>query len=287
MKANEYFKENLLALKNSQAKHEARAKWEDGTTASKTSIYQVFEKYGRNELPIHTYRDTAIKSAIQEMLWIYKDQTSCLNKAHERGIDWWDNFDVGDNTIGKAYGYVVNKNNLINNILSDMVENPFSQRHMINLWDKECNDYQIKVGGLVPCAFLSEFNIIDNKKSFDINDHLQIRSSDYITAGAINRIQYYCLGLMICGHLTYVTGLEHNLNDFSVFTMDLHIYDRHEFAIDELLNAKELITTSDFKGSYQINLKGIKNFYDYDIEDFEIQKPKGLYKLSKKLEIAV
>ena len=89
MKANEYFKNNLLELKSSSSKHKARAKWEDGTEAIKTSIYQVFEKYSRNELPIHTYRETAIKSAIQEMLWIYKDQTSCLEKAHDRGITWW------------------------------------------------------------------------------------------------------------------------------------------------------------------------------------------------------
>lgn len=281
MKANEYFRNNLLELKSSSSKHNARAKWEDGTEATKTSIYQVFEKYQRNELPIHTYRETAIKSAIQEMLWIYKDQTSSLEKAHERGITWWDSFDVGNETIGKAYGYVVDKQESLYIMLDNMVFNPFSQRHVLSLWDNESNEHQDSVKGLVPCAFLTQYSIIKQGSKRLVNMHLQIRSSDYITAGAINRIQYYCLGLMICGHLTYATGLEHILNDFSVFTMDLHVYDRHEFAIDELLNNEPL------KEEWSIKLKGVKNFYDYDIEDFEIVKPNGLYKLSKKLELAV
>lgn len=282
MKANEYFKNNLLELKSSESKHKARAKWEDGIEATKTSIYQVFEKYPINELPIHTYRETAIKSAIQEMLWIYKDQTSCLNKARERGINWWDSFEIKNkNNIGKAYGDTIVRYGLLHSLLSDMKNKPFSQRHILSLWQDDDLMYQDTFKGLVPCAFLTQYTIIKQGSKRLVNMHLQIRSSDYITAGAINRIQYYCLGLMICGHLTYVTGLEHILNDFSVFTMDLHVYDRHEFAINELLNNEPL------NESYKIALKGIRNFYDYDIEDFEILKPKGLYKLSKKLELAV
>lgn len=286
MKANKYFRENLSQLLSSESKHKARAKWEDGTEAKKTSIYQVFEKYSRNELPIHTYRDTAIKSAIQEMLWIYKDQTSCLNKAHERGIYWWDSFNIMPKeslkpNIGNAYGSVINKYKLVDGLLLNMKEKPFSQRHVISLWQEDCNYAQDYLGGLVPCAFLTQYTIVKQGNKRLVNMHLQIRSSDYITAGAINRIQYYCLGLMICGHLTYTTGLEHILNDFSVFTMDLHVYDRHEFAIKELLDNEPL------KDEWSVKIKGIKNFYDYDIEDFEIVKPKGLYKLSKKLELAV
>lgn len=282
MKANEYFKNNLLQLLSSESKHKARAKWEDGTEATKTSIYQVFEKYSKDELPIHTYRDAAIKSAIQEMLWIYKDQTSCLNKAHERGVTWWDSFEVKNkNNIGKAYGDTVLRYDLLNGLLINMKNKPFSQRHILSLWQDDDLQYQDIFKGLVPCAFLTQYTIIKQGSKRLVNMHLQIRSSDYITAGAINRIQYYCLGLMICGHLTYVTGLEHILNDFSVFTMDLHVYDRHKFAIDELLNNEPL------KEEWSIKLKGIKKFYDYDIEDFEIVKPNGLYKLSKKLELAV
>lgn len=281
MTANQYFKENLLALRSSENRHMARAKWSDGEDAYKTSIYQVFEKYSANELPIHTYRETAIKSAIQEMLWIYKDQSSCLDKAHKRGITWWDDFKVRGNTIGCAYGEVVSRYNLIDNLLSRMIIDPYSQRHILSLWDESSNNEQYRCGGLVPCAFLSQFNIIDRKEKRLINQHLQLRSSDYITAGAINRIQYYCLGLMVCGHLTKNTRIPHIMNDFSVLTLDMHIYDRHEFAFDELLS------NGPIEEAWQIKLNSVKDFYDYELDDFEIIKPKGLYELSKKLELAV
>lgn len=282
MRANKYFKENLLELQKSKSKHPARAKWEDGTQAYKTSIYQVFEKYEKGELPMHTYRETAIKSAIQEILWIYKDQTSDLTKAHDRGISWWDSFEVKDNnTIGKAYGDTISRYNLLDGLLKNMQLKPFSQRHILSMWQEDDLQYQDIFKGLVPCAFMTQYTIIEQDDKRLINMHLQIRSSDYITAGAINRIQYYALGLMICGHLTHSTGIVHELNDFSVFTMDMHVYDRHEFAIEELLNN---IPTEQ---GYKISLRGVKNFYDYDIEDFEVLRPKGLYKLSKKLELAV
>ena len=260
MKANEYFKQNLIQLRQGIT-HPARAKWEDGTVANKTSIYQVFEKYDKDELPIHTYRETAIKSAIQEMLWIYKDQSVLLQTAHLRGINWWDSFNIGNpiKHIGYCYGKTVADYELIDNLLKEMEVNPFSQRHILSLWQDEYNKLQFSKGGLVPCAFLTQYTILQLDSKRLVNMHLQIRSSEYVTAGAINRIQYYCLGLMICGHLTHVTGILHELNEFSVFTMDLHIYDRHEFAIDVL------VANPPVKEPYKINLNGIKNFYDYDI----------------------
>ena len=46
-----------------------------------------------------TRLETAIKKGIQEILWIYQKQSNSLKLAHEMGIDWWDNWDVGDGTI--------------------------------------------------------------------------------------------------------------------------------------------------------------------------------------------
>lgn len=278
MKANEYFKQNLEALKLGST-HQARAKYKDGTPATKTSIYNVFEQYGVNELPVHGYRNTAVKLAIQEMLWIYKDQTSSLEAAHKRGIYWWDDFEVFSNRIGEAYGWVVWKHELIDNLLNNLVKSPFSNRHIMSLWDSPCNKFQEQKGGLVPCAHTTTYNVVQLDGKRLLNMQLTIRSSDYITAGAINRVQYYALGLQICGHLEHVTGIKHDLQ-FCVLTNDLHIYDRHLFAIDELLQIEPC------KEPLGLELKGIKNFYDYDIEDYVITRGKT-HKLSKELEIAV
>lgn len=280
--ANLIFHNNLRDLKYNGSKKIARAKYNDGTQAYKYSIDQVFEIYRKGELPIHTYRETAIKSAIQEILWIYKDQSNRLEDAHKRGIKWWDDFNVGDNTIGNAYGAVIDEYELMYQLLDQMALNPFSNRHILSLWNEPNNEQQIvKNHGLLPCAFMTQYTIHQVGEIRNVNMHLQIRSSDYIMAGAINRIQYYALGLMICGHLTKKTGIVHELNNFSVFTMDMHIYDRHLFALDELLDTNPTIEP------YKLELKSIKDFYEYDIEDFRITKPQGIHKLSKSLDLAV
>lgn len=280
-KANIYFRENLLALKSNSFSHPARAKWEDGELANKDSIYQRFELYERGEQPIHSFRECAIKSAIQEIFWIYQDQSKRLEDAHKRGITWWDKFDIGDGTIGFAYGWLVDRFKLIDDCLAGMIKNPFSNRHKIELSDPNSDKIQQSLGGLIACAWLNQFAIIQSGEDRLINQTLNIRSSDYITAGAINRIQYYALGLMIRGHLNHHTKIKHHLNNFGVLTNDLHIYDRHRFAIDELLAQGENIE------NYSIDLPVDKDFYDYTIDDFVITRPKSIYKLSKPLELAV
>ena len=86
-KANQLFIQNLKELKYNGNFVKVRPKYKDGEQAECISIKQVFEKYDvRTESVIHNYRPTAIKLAIQEMFWIYQDQTSSLEKAHERGI---------------------------------------------------------------------------------------------------------------------------------------------------------------------------------------------------------
>jgi thymidylate synthase len=61
----------------------------------------------KGEFPITTLRNTAIKTGINEILWIYQD--SKLDSAHNRGIMWWDEWDIGDGTIGQRYGATVKK----------------------------------------------------------------------------------------------------------------------------------------------------------------------------------
>jgi len=277
-KANQNFYQNLIELKNNGDKVTARPSYQDGTQSSSISIKQVFEKYDvRSESVMHNFRPTAIKSAIQEIFWIYQDQTSKLIKAHERGIYWWDEFDIGDDTIGMAYGDIVYRLDLMNKLLNDLEANPHSRRHIVSLWDNVANDYQDFAGGLVPCAFQTIWSVDSN---YNVDLTLIQRSSDYITANAINKVQYVALGLMVCGHLRFKTGKSYQLRNFSHFVQDLHIYDRHLEALDELLS----ITPSDEHQT--IELLGDKNFYDYTIDDFKINKI-SLPKLKSNLDLAI
>ncbi len=97
IKADKYFIENLLSIKNEGSMdRNPRPRYKDGTPAHSKFITQVFEKYdlSKGEFPITTLRNTAIKTGIKEILWIYQKQTSSLVVAHEMGINWWDEWDI-------------------------------------------------------------------------------------------------------------------------------------------------------------------------------------------------
>lgn len=278
-KANNNFRNTLEQLKSEGDLVTSRPLYTDGTKSKSLSIKQVFEKYDtRTESVIHNYRPTAIKSAIQEVFWIYQDQTSDLDKAHERGIYWWDEFNIGNNTIGTAYGSTVAKNNLIDILLTGLEYEPHSRRHIMNLWDVHANTFQDMVGGLVPCAYETIWSVDSN---YNVDLTLIQRSGDYITAAsAINKIQYVALGLMICGHLRHKTNKPYQLRNFAHLIQDLHIYDRHFDALNELLER----TPSN--ESQTIELLVDKDFYDYTIDDFKINRIK-IDKIKSDLDLAV
>lgn len=277
--ANNNFKNNLLRLKSEGDIITSRPSYTDGTQSKSISIKQVFEQYNtQTESVIHNFRPTAIKSAIQEIFWIYQDQTSDLSKAHERGIYWWDEFDVGNGTIGKAYGQTIKEYDLLNPVLDDMINEPYSRRHIIDMWQINHIRHQYKVGGLVPCAYSTIWSI---DKDYNIDFTLLQRSGDYVTAAsAINKIQYQALALMIAGHLRFHTNKNYQLRNKGHYTHDLHIYDRHLNALDELLErepSNEMQT---------IELLSDKDFYDYTIEDFKINKIK-IDNIKSNLDLAI
>lgn len=274
-KADKYYIENLNKIINDGCMDEnPRPKYKDGTPAHTKFITQVFEEYDINkgEFPIPTLRNTAIKTGIKEIFWIYQKQTNSLDIAHEMGINWWDEWNIGDNTIGQRYGATVKRYNLIDNLLKGLETNPFGRRHIMELYQySDMNE----TDGLDPCAHLSEWSVrkINNEYYLDLT--LIQRSQDYLMASHINKVQYLALQMMIAGHLNYKVGKLCHL------MQNLHIYDRHFDAVNEILNKEPLNIQPTLK------LKENKNFYDYTIDDFEISGIENIKKLNSPLEIAI
>ena len=122
-KADKYYVENLRKILDEVCLDEdTRPKYVDGTPAHSKFITLVFEEYdiSKGEHPITTLRNTAIKTGIKEILWIYQSQNSSLISAREKGILWWDEWNVGDDTIGQRYGATVSKYNLMNELLDGL-----------------------------------------------------------------------------------------------------------------------------------------------------------------------
>ena len=274
--ADVYYIKNLNnILENGFFDENPRPRYCDGTPAYSKFITGVYESYdiSKKEFPITTLRNTAIKTGIKEILWIYQKQSNCLNLAREMGINWWNEWEISNNNIGQRYGATIKKYDLMNNLLKSLKEDPFSRRHIIDMY--QYSDLE-ETKGLFPCAFMTMWSVRKYNDYYYLDMTLVQRSNDYIMAGYINKIQYVALQMMVAGHLNYKVG------SFNHLTQNLHIYDRHLDAVNEILNRQPL---NDIKPS--IGLIRNKNFYDYSIDDFLIYDAVNISKLLSPLEIAI
>jgi len=274
-RADKYYIQNIQKIMEEGSWDEnPRLKYSDGTPAYSKFITQVFEEYNilKGEFPITTLRNTAIKTGIKEILWIYQKQTSSLEVARELGINWWEEWNIGDNSIGQRYGATIKRYDLMNKLLDGLVNDPFGRRHIISMY--QYVDLE-ETNGLFPCAYeiLCSVRKVGKDKVLDMT--LVQRSSDYLTANTINKGQYLALQMMVAGHCGYKVG------KFCHLVQNLHIYDRHFDYVSELLKNE----TTNISPSFKLN--GNKNFYDYTLDDFEFFDFDKLKPLSGKLELAI
>ena len=140
-KADVQFKKAITKILNDGVwDKNPRPVWSDGTPAHSKFLTQYVERYdiSKNEFPITTIKPTAWKTGIREMFWIYQEQSNDLNIARDKyGINWWDDWNVGDNSIGYRYGHTVKRYDLMNKLLNDIINNPYGRRHIISLWQEE------------------------------------------------------------------------------------------------------------------------------------------------------
>jgi len=274
-KADKYYIQNLKKIISEGSLDEnPRPKYLDGQPAHTKFITGVFEEYdiSKGEFPIPTLRNTAIKTGIREIFWIYQKQSSSLTDAREMNINWWDEWDIGDGTIGQRYGRTIGKYQLMDKLLSGLLKDPFGRRHIINMY--QYSDLE-ETKGLYPCAYEIMFSVRRDDGRLVLDMSMVQRSNDYIVAGYINKIQYVALQMMVAKHCNYEVG------KFCHLVQNLHIYDRHFDAVFELLDKEPL----DIQPT--LTLRENKNFYQYTVDDFEISDIYGITKLNSKLEIAI
>lgn len=251
-----------------------RPKYTDGTPAHTISVNHVTRTYrlDKGEFPICTLRPIAWKTGIKEILTIYQKPTNNLAEMRAMGVNWWDDWDIGDGTIGQRYGATVSRYDLINNLIKDIQNNPYGRRKVVSLWQE--TDLR-ETDGLAPCAFLTIWNVRNDNDGTEYLDMCLIqRSGDMLTAsgpGCINEVQYAALLMMIARHCGYKPG------KFTHFVANEQIYDRHE---DQ---ARALLTRYDNRPSYWIERDKDydkwpmlilnpykKDFYDITIDDFQM-----------------
>ena len=258
--ADEIFKANckdIIENGYSTEKEKVRPHWEDGTAAYTLKRFGVVNRYDlQKEFPILTLRFTNWKAAIDEILWIWQKKS---NKISELNSHIWDEWAGEDGTIGKAYGYQLGVKHKykegefdqVDRVLYDLKNNPYSRRIMTNIYTfSDLNEMN-----LYPCAYSMTFNVTDGK----LNAILNQRSQDTLMANNWNVVQYAVLVHMFA----QVSGLE--AGELVHVISDMHIYDRHVEMVKELLNRPSLPAPK-----FTMN-KEIKNFYDFTVDDFNLE----------------
>lgn len=263
--------EDILTNGTNTKNQKVRPHWKDGTPAYTIKQFGVVNRYDlRKEFPAITLRRTAIKSAIDEILWIYQLNS---NNVHDLNSHIWDSWADENGSIGKAYGYQIGKKyvhhqqlvglihnniymNQIDAVLYDLKNQPFSRRIMTNMMNFE----DLHEMHLQPCCYSCTFNVTDEGgDKLVLNMILNQRSQDVLTANNWNVVQYACLLMMIAQVSNMIPGqLVHVI-------ADAHIYDRH------IPLVKELITRKQYNAPIVTLDDSITDFYKFTTDSFKIE----------------
>ncbi len=236
---------------------EVRPRWEDGAPAHTIKRFGVVNRYDlQEEFPALTLRPTAIKTAVDEMLWIWQKKSNNIKDLRGK---IWDSWADENGSIGKAYGYQLGvkykfphgEMDQVDNVLWQLKNTPYSRRIMTNIY----NFADLTEMGLEPCAYSMTFNVTGNK----LNAILNQRSQDILAANNWNVVQYAVLVHM----LAQVSGLVPG--ELVHVIADAHIYDRHVDIIKELISRPQYPAPK-----FSLNPE-IKNFYDFTIDDIKIE----------------
>ncbi len=214
--------------------------------------HQVMQFDLEAEFPILTTKFVAFKTAIQEMLWIWQQQTNDVNWLNERKVHIWDNWVDENNTIGKAYGYQIDKYKQLDTLIETLKTDPQNRRMIVSLWNIE----DLPDMMLQPCAFLTMWDVTDDR----LNCMLVQRSGDIPLGVPFNTTQYAVLVHLIA----QVTGLRVGL--FTHVINNAHIYENQ---IDGMKLQLSRETKALQAPKLWINPK-INNFYDFTLDDIKL-----------------
>ena len=212
------------------------------------------------EFPILTTKQLFIRQALLEMLWIYQAQSNDVRWLRDRNVNIWNEWEIGEDgvwtaeqmlpdetgtltrrtvsknfgrewahTIGTAYGWIVKRYALTQNLIDKLKYFPEDRRMVMSLWQNEFLDTAV----LPSCVWSSEWDVTDGR----LNAWVHQRSCDVPLGLPFNVTQYAVLLCM----LAQVCGLKPGKLFWSI--KDAHIY------VNQIDPIKEQIRRFDENGS--------------------------------------
>lgn len=273
-----------------QDPNKVRAKYEsDGAPAPTKYLIGESMKFDGTTVPILFCKKTYIKKATNELIWIWVLRTNKISELQALGVDIWDNWVYEDgpykDTIGPAYGFVLNKNcryyptekikwdkiskdyqveynfekdeyyvmlDQVDYLIQELINNPSSRRLITSIWDvEELDDMYLE-----PCVYGTEWFVSEDNKLHLI---LHARSQDFCVGTPFNVFQYYLLQSVIA----QITGKE--IGTMTYHMGNVHIYDRH-------IENAEIMISRDCTGLYctlEID-PSVQNLKDFTYEKVKL-----------------
>jgi len=246
----------ILSSGESNVGETIRPRWQDGSPAYTMKKFGLINRYDlSSEFPLLTLRPINWRAALKEILWIWQKKSNVIAELDSK---IWDQWQLPDGTIGKAYGYQLAQKHTypegefdqVDRVLWSLRNTPASRRMLTSLY----NFSDLKDMALYPCAWSMTFSVENGR----LNAILNQRSQDMLSANNWNVVQYSALLMMFAqvsdlqpGELIHVIA-------------DAHIYDRHIEPI------KDIIGRTAFPApTFRID-PDVKDFYDFSIDSFEV-----------------
>ena len=192
-----------------------RPHWEDGTPAYTIKQFGVVNRYDlRREFPALTLRRTALKSAMDEILWIWQRKS---NNIRDLKPHIWDEWADESGSIGKAYGYQMGVKHAYkegffdqtDRVLYDLKNNPFSRRILTSLY----NHHDLSEMNLYPCAWSVTFNVTQHK------DDEKLTLNAVLTQRSQEDDRHVILGSDVTADFLSVLARHHDIKDYQVILL--------------------------------------------------------------------
>ena len=261
-----------------------------GINTIKVPAYH-FEFDLEKEFPFLTTKQLFYRQAILEMLWIYQVKSNDVRWLQDRNVHIWDEWEIDENglwkatqmlpdsngklvkkniekdfgkdwahTIGTAYGWIVNKYGLTDNLINTLKNNKTDRRMVMSLWQNEF----LNTAVLPSCVWSSEWDVTDNH----LNAWVHQRSCDVPLGLPFNVTQYSVLLYM----LAHVTGLKPGTLNWSI--KDAHIYVNQVNGIKEQIRRGEEL--EDLPAPELWLNPEVKDFFEFDnskdLKDIKVLK---------------
>ncbi len=255
---------NILDHGTTTEGEKVRPHWEDGTPAYTIKNFGVTARYDlREEFPALTLRRTALKSAMDEVLWIYQRKSNNVNDLNSH---IWDEWADETGSIGNAYGYQIAQVthyadgdfDQMDRVLYDLKHTPFSRRIITNMY----NVHDLPEMYLYPCAYNVTYNVTQDpdEDRLVLNMVLMQRSQDILAANNWNVCQYAILLMMVAQSVGMIAG------ELLHVIVDAHIYDRHVDIVRELIERPQYPAP-------KVSLNpDVKDFYDFTTDDLIVEE---------------